>query len=89
MEKCKKCGDYLFSWQKECNCKEFLIIDEDGEEHTVRAAGEEAAALRYARESNEEGDYYLMDGEVEIEVNGEKYWIHAEPDVSYSAGKVK
>lgn len=84
-EKCDKCNDY--GWKQPCMCKPFDVIDEDGEEYTVYSLGEEDAALKFAKSSNEEGDYYLMNESVEITVNGSEYSISAEPDVHYSASK--
>lgn len=86
---CKKCGELLF-WKhgsntSECNCQPFSIIDEDGEEHKIYARDDENAAMKYAEKSNENGDYYLMNTTVEIEVNGRRFRIGAERDVHYSA----
>ena len=88
---CEKCGDYLLRLnlgseeRRECPCKEFKIIDEDGEEHSIHAKNTEDAALNYAEKSNSECDYYLMNESVEITVNDERFKISAEPDVHYSA----
>jgi hypothetical protein len=87
MWKCLKCNEYRFA--TECHCEEFLIINKDGEKHKVRAMDEEGAALKYAEESNEDRDYYLMDASVVITVNGKKFAISAEPDVHYSASEIK
>jgi len=88
MWKCPKCHDYRFNDVKECHCKEFVVIDKDGEEHKVQAMDSEGAALKYAEKSNTEGDYYLMNESVEITVNDTKYRISAEPDVHYSADEI-
>ncbi len=89
MEWCKKCGDTMFipfgGKAEECDCREIFIIDEDGEEHSLYARHAEAAALKYAEESNTNGDYYLMNETVEITVDGKPFSIGAEPDVHYSA----
>ena len=89
MKWCDKCGEAMFTIfggdLEECNCHEFVIADEGGEEHTVHARDEEAAALKYAEESNSEHDYYLMDQTVQITVGGKPFSISAEPDVNYSA----
>lgn len=87
--KCNKCGDYRIN-PENCNCKAFEIIDKDGEEcHPVYAIDEEEAALKFAETSNSEGDYYLMNESVVINVNGIEFNISAEPDIHYSAFKVK
>jgi len=89
--RCPKCDDFKFSSDakdQKCNCKSFNVVDEDGEEHEVYALYEEAAALKYAEESNVEGDYYLMNDSVDIIVDGNAYRISAEPDVHYSANKL-
>lgn len=88
MTKCEKCGDYDMglSYFKH-HCELFNVINEDGEEYEIYSNDEEGAALKYAEESNVEGDYYLMNDSVEITVDGSKYEISAEPDVHYSANK--
>lgn len=43
--------------------------------------------LKYAEESKNNGDYYLMNKTVEITVNGKPFPVSAEPDVHYSAEK--
>ena len=88
MWKCEKCKEYHFSPVKECRCKSFTVIDEDGEEHEVQAMDEEDAALKFAEESNVKGDYYLMNETVEITVDGRKFCIGAEPDIHYSASEI-
>jgi len=92
---CEKCGKYLMrihidgEERKQCLCKEFTIIDEGGEEHSIGAMNTEDAALKYAEKSNCEGDYYLMNESAEITVNDERFKISAEPDVYYSAEALK
>lgn len=90
MKQCERCKEWRSRRHDdtECECKEFTVIDEDGEEHTVFANEEYLAALRYAKTSNEDGDYYLMDSGVEIKVNSSAYVISAEPDIHYSARKL-
>lgn len=83
MFQCPKCNDYRFG--AECNCKKFHVINEDGDTYDVQAMDEEEAALKYAAESNEDGDYYLMNDSVEISVDGKPFRISAEPDVHYYA----
>jgi len=91
MEWCDRCKEYRFlsfgNKDTECQCKEFTIIDEDGEEHTLYAIDDHSAALTYAEESNCSGDYYLMNETVRIEVDGNPFNISAEPDIHYSAIK--
>ena len=88
MWKCKKCGNYRFNSAEICRCKEFKVIDEDGEDHAIHAMGEEDAALRYAEESNVNNDYYLMNESVVVQVGDTKFRISAEPDVHYSADEL-
>lgn len=83
MFKCKKCHEFRFD--TDCHCKKFVIANEDGEERNIFAIDEEAAAISYAKIYNENGDYALMHGSIEIKVNGKKYSISAEPDIYYSA----
>jgi len=90
MKYCENCGDLLFNKfggeSRECKCQPFLIIDEEGEEHTVNALDAKDAALVFARKSNEEGDnYLLLCKHVNITVNGKSFRITAEPDVQYAA----
>lgn len=89
MEQCNRCKDFLYPTfngaVRECGCKSFTVIDEEGEEHTVFAYDAQSAALKYAEHSNIEGDYYLMNETAEITVNGKPFNISAEPDVYYSA----
>lgn len=88
MWECSKCKEYRFSTAAECHCKSFAIIDENDEEHSVRAMDEKGAALKYAESANVDGDHYLMDESVEIRVNGKLFLISAEPDVHYSAAEL-
>ena len=85
MRECKRCGAYLYSETRPCRCREFLIIDEEGEEHKAFSVNAVGAALDYAQKSNENGDYYLMNETVVIEVDGSKFKIGAEPDIHYTA----
>ena len=92
---CEKCGDYLMrinmddEERKQCLCKEFTVIDENGEEYSIGAMNTEDAALRYAEKTNCECDYYLMNASVEITINDQRFKISAEPDVCYSAEEIK
>lgn len=92
MWQCQKCGDFKldsFGEKNKCNCKPFTVVDEDGEDHEVFSISERQAALKYAEDSNTNGDYYLMNDSVDITVNGKPYRISAEPDVHYSANEIK
>jgi len=82
---CPKCNDYRYDGQTVCNCKEFKIIDEDGEEYTQYGYDEHLAAVAFAEWYNINMDYALMDAFVDITVNGIPFTINAEPDVRYSA----
>ena len=55
---------------------------------TIRAMDSEDAALKFAQEYNENNDYYLMDSEAKININGTDFLITAKPDVHYSASKI-
>ena len=89
MWKCKKCGEYKFpnkfSNVGVCHCKVFKIIDRDGDNYDVYAMDAKGAALKFAEESNQNRDYYLMNESVVIDVDDQKFTISAEPDVYYSA----
>jgi hypothetical protein len=85
MWKCNKCNQYRWSTVDKCECKEFKIIDEDEEEHSIYAMDEHDAALKYAEKSNIDGDYYLMDESVSIQIGDKTFSIGAEPDIHYSA----
>ena len=84
MWRCKKCEEYRISNVEVCHCKIFKVIDGDGDDHNVYAMNSESAALKFAEESNENRDYYLMGESVIIEVDGVKFKIGAEPDIHYS-----
>ena len=84
---CSKCGKLLFSQNHHCEL--FKIIDEDGELWEIYAADELEAAEIYAEKTNINGDYWLMNEETNITVNGVKYCVGAEPDVYYTALKIK
>ena len=85
MEKCERCKNYVF---EKCNCQLFIIIDEDEETHEVYANTEETAALEFARQYNEDGEYLLMNETMVININDNKYCVGAEPDVHYSCKKL-
>jgi hypothetical protein len=88
MWECKKCGEYRHSIVKECHCKIFTIIDEDQFEHEIHAMDKEDAAIKYAKTSNEENDYYLMDKTIVITIEETEFEIGAEPDVHYSVNEI-
>lgn len=81
--RCKKCNDIVFSWKKH-SCEKYIITDEDGETYEVYGTDEEDAVEKYAKHSNENGDYYLMNTTVIVSVDGTRYSIGAEPDVRYA-----
>ena len=84
MERCEKCGDLLFSWEKH-SCEEYTIIDEDGEAGKVYGTNEEDAVERYAKALNEDyGDYCLMSNCMIVTVDGTRYRIGAEASIDYS-----
>ena len=85
---CSKCGEYRMPAVVKCNCKEFTILDEGGEEYSEFAMDEEGAALKFAESSNVNGDYYLMNNTAKVLVDGKSFNISAEPDVYYSASEV-
>jgi hypothetical protein len=90
MSICKNCGEYnLYSGKKDCGCKGFTIIDEDGEEYQQYGFNKEDAAIKFAKSYNEEGDYCLMNETMEITVDGTKFEISAEPDVYYGVSEIK
>jgi len=88
MWKCKKCNEYRFNDTQVCSCKEFSIIDHEGDDFKIQAINEEDAAVKFAKQSNENNDYYLINSEAEIKVNEQEFLISAQPDVYYSARKI-
>lgn len=84
---CEKCGELLLG--EKCPCQLFNIIDHEGDEYDIYALTKCDAAEKFARKSNEDGDYYLMNDSVDITVNGTVFSISAEPDVYYSAKEIK
>jgi len=86
MPTCKRCNEFIFS--DKCNCKQFSITDEDGDNYEIHAMSEEDAALKYAQTSNCENDHYLMDNSVVITINKKQFKISAEADVFYSANEI-
>ena len=88
--KCDKCKEYNFiSKDQKCNCKLFILIDEEDEKMEFYGSSEQEVALKYAERSNVDNDYYLMDNDAEIEVNGIRFSLSARPDIHYSANEIK
>lgn len=88
MWECKKCNEFRFDISKECPCKEFELIDQDGDESKIYAISKQDAALKYAERYNTDGDYSLMNTSVDILIDGKKFRISAEPDIHYSADAI-
>ncbi len=88
MWKCEKCKEYRSDTARQCHCKSFTVVDEDGEPWEIQAMDEEDAALKYAEKSNTEGDYWLMNETSDILVNGKAFCVGAEPDVHYSVNAI-
>jgi len=85
---CPKCNKYKFSTVKQCACKPFTVINEDGDEYEVYAMDKEDAALKYAEKSNEENEYYLLESSVIVTIDGDQFEISAEPSINYSANEI-
>ena len=64
------------------------MVDEDGESHQIYAMDEKDSALKFAEESNINGDYYLMDNPCVVLVGEKRFEISAEPDICYSANEI-
>lgn len=79
---CDRCNDFTLG---NCRCRAYRVEDHEGGMQDVYALHKEDAALRFAKNYNENGDYNLMDETLEIKVNGVTYFISAEPDIHYSA----
>lgn len=92
--KCETCSDWHFDYDK---CKPVFTVYHDeylGEEgKPFRGIDAEDAALAYAAYYNSDGDYSLMNEEIEVEVddNGQrvKFIVGAEPDIHYSAKQIE
>lgn len=77
---------------KECKMNsnyKFVITDEFGADHDIQAQNLEEAILKYAKESNEENGYYLLDEKAEVTVGGKKFWISVVSDIQYWIKEVK
>ena len=90
MERCDKCSDYIFSWEKHY-CEPFVIENmEDGDTSTVHAKYEEDAVERYGTNYNEDGDYPLMNGgALKVRVNNTIYEVIAEASIDYTVSEVQ
>lgn len=83
---CEKCKKHKFV--SRCGCVGFSVVNEDGDEYEIYACSPQEAAENYAKQSNEENDYYLMESSVVVEVNGIQYEISAEASVNYFAAEI-
>ena len=88
---CERCREYIHN--DVCHCEKYYVTFE-GEEHDIYSGTHWGAAVSYAKQYNENGDYYLMNETETIEVksmNGivKKFNISAEPDIHYSAEEVE
>lgn len=84
MWKCEKCKEYRYDTVKQCNCKSFTVVDEDGESQEIQAMDREGAALKFAEKTNTENEYWLMNETTDIFVDDKAFRVGAEPDVHYS-----
>lgn len=87
---CSRCNTFFFSRDGGgCGCTQFTIEDEDGDETTIWARGdEEMAAIKYAEETDGPNDNYILDSDgVVIKVNGQKFTLTAEPTINYYASE--
>lgn len=85
---CDRCKEWRFDSFDKCHCKEFNIVDDQGDLYTVWATGRYEAALAFAEESNETGDYHLLDYPATITVDGCAYQIRAEQSIDYHVKRV-
>ena len=95
-KQCSRCKEFYnygtgLLQRPDCGCKEFTVVDEDGEEHDLYASDPEKAALRFTKIYNSDGDYSLMNETLDIEVQGpdgvKRFIIGAEPDIYYFANE--
>ena len=88
MWRCDRCQELRYDAVNKCNSKEFTVIH-DGDESKYWAMDAEGAALKFAQEYNEGGDYSLMDKTIEVIVRTEDgveaFDVSAEADINYSA----
>ena len=85
---CKKCHEHIFERSNECKCTEFIVKDENGDDHSVYANDEESAALKFAQDYNESGDERLTNKFMVITVNNTQWRISAETDINYYADSI-
>ncbi len=92
-EKCHICREY--HWVGESCEPEYLVYHEEylgDESKSVRAYDHEDAAVKYGKYYNEDGEYSLMNDEIEVKVekDGEVKWfkVSAEPDIHYSSHEI-
>ena len=81
---CDKCKGYNLG---DCYCVARKIINEDGDEYVIHGKTIYHAAIQYAKKINLERDYYLIDNEVKITVDGRPFVIGAEYDINYSVNE--
>lgn len=96
LEKCEKCGEFIFSWKKHKCDPVFEVFDEEYDNEWIDCRGfdHQDAAINYAEKCNTLGDYALMDKEKEIKVRDPRegivksFVISAKPDFYYDAIEV-
>ena len=86
---CGKCDRFIFNDKKKCKCIVFDVTDEEGCSHRVSGVDEEEAALRYAQESNERHENYLLGDSIVIQVGEVKFRIDADASINYYAEKLE
>lgn len=90
LEWCKKCGDHYWS-DDGCKCSMFYFKHEDwgDEPQEIHAKDFKDAALKFATNYNEDGDYNLMNNEMDVVIsdgNTEKtFKVSAEASIEYYA----
>ncbi|MCY9872952.1 hypothetical protein [Vibrio barjaei] len=85
MDICEKCNSLIFPnfTGRDHQCEEFIIITEDGEEHSQYGSSVDVAIGKFAESYSEENENHLLDNPETITVNGEKYKISAEATIIY------
>ena len=93
-ERCYICREW--HWVGEPCLPEYLVYHEEysgDEPYEIRACSHEDAAEKYGKRYNEDGDYSLMNDEIEVRVekDGEIRWftVGAEPDIYYSVNEIE
>jgi len=86
MSLCEKCDGFFF--RKICGCKKFKIRTWNGEESFIWAENDSSAASIFAQKSNEANRNYLIGESLEIEVDGTKFMISAEQEITYAIRKL-